>query len=249
MIAMIFAAGLGTRLKPITDRLPKALVPVSGIPLLEIQIRKLYQTGVRKVIVNVHHFSQQIIDYIQSHPYKDMTFLISDESGNLLDTGGGLKKAVTLLDAEERRIPLLVHNVDILDNGDMAVFYQRCEPGVDALLMVSQRPTKRYFLFDGKNRLVGWTNIETGEVRTPFADFDVEKCRKLAFAGMHVVTEKVYEAMDSFPDKFSITDFYISQCASLNIKGYVQQDFQMVDVGKLDSLQHAEDFYNRYYRP
>jgi N-acetyl-alpha-D-muramate 1-phosphate uridylyltransferase len=200
------------------------------------------------VIINVHHFSQQIVDCIRQHPFKDMSYIISDESDKLLDTGGGLKKAMRLLSENEKGQPLIVHNVDILDNADFSGFYNQYQTGVDALLMVSNRQTKRYFLFDENNRLVGWTNIETGEVKTPFPQLNVESCKKMAFAGMHLVTENVANAMSSCPDKFGITDFYISQCARLCIKGYSQTGFQMVDVGKLDTLRQAEKFYEKFYK-
>ena len=160
--AMILAAGLGTRLKPLTDTMPKALVPVGGKPLLDIQIEKLQQAGYDRFVVNVHHFAQQIVDHVNERKEK---ILISDETSELLETGGGLKKAQGLFRDDE---PILIHNVDILDNVDYEWFRRQHQDDEDAVLLVSRRKTKRYLLFDNAMRLMGWKNIETGEVKSPF---------------------------------------------------------------------------------
>ena len=156
---MILAAGLGTRLKPLTDTMPKALVPVGGKPLLDIQIEKLQQAGYDRFVVNVHHFAQQIVDHVNERKEK---ILISDETSELLETGGGLKKAQGLFRDDE---PILIHNVDILDNVDYEWFRRQHQDDEDAVLLVSRRKTKRYLLFDSAMRLMGWKNIETGEVK------------------------------------------------------------------------------------
>ena len=164
--AMIFAAGLGTRLKPLTDTMPKALVPVAGRPLLDINIERLRQQGYNRFVVNVHHFAQQIVDHIATHYAEPQPhILISDESEKLLDTGGGLKKAAPLFSDDE---PVLIHNVDILDNVDYEWFSRQHQPDEDAVLLVSRRKTKRYLLFDNSMRLMGWINTETGEVKSPY---------------------------------------------------------------------------------
>ena len=247
MIVMIFAAGLGKRLKPLTDRMPKALVPIGGKPLLQIQLDKLYAHGVRRVIVNVHHFADMMVDYINQHHRDGLEIIVSNEKDKLLDTGGGLKKAGKMMAERGMTEPIVIHNVDILDNADLDVFYKQLQPGVDAVLMVNRRQTKRYLLFDDDMRLVGWTNVETGEVKTPYLDLDVASCRKLAFTGMHVVGQNVFKAMDSMPDVFSIIDFYVSQCKSLVIKGYVPDGLKIIDVGKIGELEHAEMFYKENY--
>ena len=164
---MIFAAGLGTRLKPITDRMPKALVPVGGQPLLWHVIQKLRAAGFERIVINVHHFADQIIDYIEANQNFGLDIRISDERVALLDTGGGIKHALPLFDPS---MPILIHNVDILSNVDLAALYQATlESQADALLLVSQRQTKRYLLFADDDRLCGWTNIETGEVKGPLS--------------------------------------------------------------------------------
>lgn len=160
--AMIFAAGLGTRLKPLTDTMPKALVPVGGQPLLYHVVMRLKEAGFERIVVNVHHFADQIIDYLKVNENFGLDIRISDEREQLLETGGGIKKAMPLFDPNS---PILIHNVDILSNLDL-----RRLPMDAPLLVVSQRQTKRYLLFDDDMRLQGWTNIETGELKGPVAD-------------------------------------------------------------------------------
>lgn len=159
--AMIFAAGLGTRLKPLTDRMPKALVPVAGEPLLAHVIRKLKAEGFTRIVVNVHHFADQIIDYLHTHDF-GVEIHISDETSKLLDTGGGIRHAAHWFETDS---PVLIHNVDILSNANLSQLYDSAV--ADAALLVSDRVTKRYLLFGEGKRLVGWTNVETGEVRSP----------------------------------------------------------------------------------
>ena len=165
MQSMIFAAGLGTRLKPLTDRMPKALVRVGGKPLIEHIVRRLVSAGSRRIVVNVHHFANQIIEYLRQNNF-GADIRISDESEMLLDTGGGIKKATPLFNTNE---PVLIHNVDILSNVDLRALYDyaceaETEQKVDAVLLVSPRKTKRYLIFNKDMRLVGWTNVDTGEV-------------------------------------------------------------------------------------
>ena len=233
MQAMIFAAGMGTRLKPLTDRMPKALVPVAGKPLLQHVMNKLQGAGFDRVVVNVHHFAQQIKDYLQ-----DSNVIISDETDQLLETGGGLKKALSFFRVDE---PVLIHNVDILSNVDLRSFYDESR-GNDATLLVSWRETQRYLLFNDEMRLVGWTNIATGEVKSPYADLQVERCRRYAFSGIHCVSPALQGIMEGWPDRFPIMDFYLQNCHRLNIRGVVKTDLRLMDVGKLDTLQQAEQF-------
>lgn len=239
MQAMIFAAGLGTRLKPLTDTMPKALVSVGGEPLIKRVLLRLADAGVGRVVVNVHHFASQIIQYLNENSF-GLDIAISDETSALLDTGGGIKHAAKLFDAEN---PVLIHNVDILSNVDLRKFYnQAVDAAVDAVLLVSWRKTKRYLLFNGEMRLVGWTNIETGEVKSPYPDIDPKQCRMYAFAGIHVLSPRLFEQMNGFPDKFGIIDFYLNMCATHNIKGYVKEDLKLMDIGKLDTLAQADSF-------
>ena len=258
---MIFAAGLGTRLKPLTDTMPKALVRVGGEPLIKRVIMNLAAAGVDRIVVNVHHFAEQIIDYLKDNDNFGLDIRISDETAGLLETGGGIKKAAPLFDPAA---PILIHNVDILSNVNLSEFYQiasrseeseggsekrrvkseesNCCGAVDAVLLVSWRKTKRYLLFNDDMKLVGWTNIETGEVRSPYPDLDPKKCRMYAFAGIHALSPRLLKMMDEFPDRFGIIDFYLKACATHNIKGYVKDDLKLMDIGKLDTLAQAEEF-------
>ncbi len=238
--AMIFAAGLGTRLKPLTDTMPKALVPVGGQPLLWHVVMKLKAAGFERIVVNVHHFAQQIIDYLSANQNFGLDILISDESGKLLETGGGIRKALPLFHRDE---PILVHNVDILSNVDVQSLYDRPYPRhADAALLVSPRKTKRYLLFDQSDCLVGWTNLETREVKSPYPEFAYTQM--LAFSGIHVIMPELCSLMDAWPDRFPIIDFYLHHCDETDIRCIVKEDLQLLDVGKLDTLEQAEAFIN-----
>jgi NDP-sugar pyrophosphorylase family protein len=246
MKAMIFAAGLGTRLKPLTDTMPKALVPVCGQPLIYHVITKLVAAGYDDIVVNVHHFPDQIIDYLKAHDF-GVRITVSDERDFLRETGGGIKYAAPLLTDSFASLgmteePFLVHNVDIISNLDLGWLREQHRPGALASLVVSERKTQRYLLFDDDGRLKGWTNIATGEVRSPFPDIDPNRCRKLAFAGIHLMSPAIFEAFDKlgFGDRFSIMDFYIQACAACPIYAAVPPDFIMVDVGKKETLSEAE---------
>lgn len=238
MQAMIFAAGLGTRLKPLTDTMPKALVRVDGIPLIEHVAEKMKCAGVERIVVNVHHFAGQVIRFLHDNGNFGMDIRISDESDMLLDTGGGIKKALPMFIPDE---PVLIHNVDILSNVDLRWLYEKHD-GADATLLVSRRATKRYLLFDDDMRLVGWTNVETGEVKSPYPRLDVRACRMFAFSGIHVFSPRLFPLMDGFPEKFGIIDFYLRVCDTAVIRGCVKEDLKLLDVGKLDTLAAAEKF-------
>ena len=243
MKAMIFAAGLGTRLKPLTDTMPKALVPVGGRPLLEILMRRLVEAGFTDIVINVHHFAGQIMRFVEEHDGFGARVRFSDESGCLLETGGGIKKAVPLLlEGGGEDSPFLVHNVDILNNVALADFYrQGC--GRAALLLVSERETQRYLLFDADKRLVGWTNVKTGEVKSPYPGLDVAACRKYAFAGVHTFSPRLFPYFDLWPDRFSVIDFYLSVCDKEAVYGYPDPRLRMLDVGKPEALREAGAFF------
>ena len=239
--AMIFAAGLGTRLKPLTDTMPKALVRVGGQPLLWHVIMKLRAAGFERIVVNVHHFAQQIVDYLKENDNFGLDIRISDESDGLLETGGGIKKALPLFDQES---PVLIHNVDILSNVDLNFLYgfaastASVDADIDALLLVSQRKTKRYLLFDDELILRGWINIETGEVRGQSPG----DLRQLAFSGIHVIGPSAFPYFEEMPERFGIIDFYLKYCQQCSFLGYEKADLRLLDVGKLDSLEQAESF-------
>ena len=277
MKAMIFAAGLGTRLKPLTDTMPKALVPICGQPLLYHVIDKLVKAGYDRIVVNVHHFPDQIIDFLKAHDF-GVRIDVSDERDYLRETGGGIRYAQPLLTDFStppsaplemtgegplsfrpseasgeifRQEPFLVHNVDIVSNLDLKWFREQHRTEALATLVVSERKTQRYFLFDEENRLRGWTNLATGEVRSPYPDIDPEKCRKLAFSGIHLISPEIFNAFERLQmgDRFSIVDFYLKACAEYPIYGVVPPEFTMVDVGKFATLPEAEsicaDILNR----
>ena len=233
--AMIFAAGLGTRLKPLTDTMPKALVPVAGEPLLHHVIMKLKDAGFERIVVNVHHFADQIIDYLDANGNFGLDIRISDERNGLLETGGGIKAARALFDQET---PILIHNVDILSNVDLSLLYESANDA-EATLLVSPRVTKRYLLFDQSMRLNGWRNIETGEHKGPCS---ANNPQMYAFSGIHVFSPSLFPLMDEWPERFGIVDFYLKACSDKCISGYLKEDLRLLDVGKLDSLEKAEDF-------
>lgn len=251
MNSLIFAAGLGTRLKPLTDTMPKAMVPINGKPLVQILIEKLKSIGVNEVVINVHHFAQQIIDFVKANDYFGINIRFSDETDQLLETGGGLKKAARLFSNSN---PILVHNVDILSNADLLGLYNQAET---TTLLVSQRDTQRYLLFDDTNRLVGWTNIATGEVRSPFSEIKAiesndqqstihSRLKKFAFSGIQVFHPSLLLFMDTWEGKFSIIDFYLSICDKVDIRCHFDPQLQLLDVGKLDTISKAEAFVQQH---
>lgn len=242
MKAMIFAAGLGTRLGDITRTMPKALVEVGGEPMLKRVILKLKDAGITTMVVNVHHHAGQIVDYLTANGNFGVDLRISDESARLLDTGGGLLKARPLLDGEE---PVLVHNADILTDFDIPSMLAAHEKsGADATLLVALRPTSRYLLFNGDMSMVGWENRTTGERRTPLPLRAVENSTPLAFGGVHIISPSLFRALAEYAgdSKFSITPFYIDACGSLDIRGYLpEESYRWIDIGKPDSLSQAEN--------
>ena len=240
MKAMIFAAGLGTRLKPLTDTMPKALVPVCGQPLLYHVICKLRNAGYNELVMNVHHFADQIRKYLSENDF-GVKISISDESSELLETGGGIRHARSLLLPSDG--PFLVHNVDIISNADFAWFREQTPPDALATLLVSKRRSKRYLLFDDNMRLVGWENVETGEYKSAYWNFfRPEDCHRYAFAGIHNLSPAIFDAFDALeaPDRFPIMDFYLRACAEYPIYGVKDPQLTLVDVGKFDTLPEAE---------
>jgi nucleotidyl transferase len=259
MQSMIFAAGLGTRLKPLTDRIPKALVRVGGKPLIEYVLKNLVAAGSKRIVVNVHHFANQIIEYLQQNDF-GVDIRVSDETEMLLDTGGGIKNAAPFFNTSE---PVLIHNVDILSNVDLRALYNyaceaEIEQKVDAVLLVSLRKTKRYLIFNKDMRLVGWTNVDTGEVKSPYETLheltftqpydnnnvtnDQYGYTLFAFSGIHVIGNKVFEAMNECSAKFPIMDFYLQYAKDLHFVGKVKNNLKLMDVGKLDTLAEADAF-------
>lgn len=241
MKAMIFAAGLGTRLKPITENTPKALIPIHGKPMLEHVILKLKDAGFHQIIINIHHFGEQIIDFLTANNNFGVQIEISDERDYLLDTGGGIKKAVKFLQGNE---PFLVHNVDIISDIDLRDLYnQHLETKPLATLLVSKRNTSRYLLFNKENKLCGWRNHETGEVKSYFPNFDPTQYNEYAFSGIHVISPDIFKWMEEWTGKFPIINFYLSICAKTKIKGYAADNLRLLDIGKPEALAKAEEWF------
>ena len=232
---MIFAAGLGTRLKPLTDTMPKALVPLAGKSLLQWQVEKLRDAGISDIIVNVHHFPDMIIDTIRANNGWGCNIQISDERDLLLDTGGGLKK----IKNEKLKIqnePVLACNVDILSNIDIKALIATYEQTGISQLVVSERTTQRYLCFDEQDRLCGWSNIATGELK----GFDG---RHLAFSGMQILNADVLDRLEEMQEtKFSLIPFYLHIMSDTPLQAYVPQNYRMMDVGKIDQIEQAERF-------
>ena len=251
MKAMIFAAGLGTRLKPLTDTTPKALIPLAGKTLLQWQIEKLKAVGITDIVVNVHHFAEQVIDYLREHDNFGCNIQVSDERDMLLETGGGLRKAQSLLtsspDSPIASEPILACNADILSNIDIPTLLKAYNPNEMGVVVVSPRDTQRYLLFNDENRLCGWTNIATGEVRGPIADYQSPIAnRQLAFSGMQVLNPRIFDCMDEVVkqkgEKFSLIDLYLSIAEKEILRAYIPENYRMMDVGKINQLSEAESF-------
>ena len=271
MRAMIFAAGLGTRLKPLTDTLPKALVPLAGKTLLQWQIERLKAVGITDIVVNVHHFPDMIINYLRENDNFGCRIAVSDERDMLLETGGGLRKAKELLTSSPNSLiassPILICNVDILSNIDLPTLLQAYNPEEMGVVVVSPRDTQRYLLFDETNRLCGWTNIATGEVRPaslvsslnilpPTGEADLQAkptyqlqrsdLSPLAFSGMQVLNPRIFDVMDKVVaekgDKFSLIDLYLSIAEKEILRAFIPENYRMMDVGKIAQLSEAESF-------
>ena len=244
MKALIFAAGLGTRLRPLTDTMPKALVPVAGVPMLERVLCKLRDAGLDSFVVNVHHFAEQIERFLAEKGNFGVPVAISREEREPLETGGGIRHAAPLLASPAGRF--LVHNVDILSDLDVRWFLAQDDPQSLATLLLIDAPADRYLLFDDEMRLVGWTNVRTGEVKSPFLpDFDPAKYRRYSFCGIHIVSEAVFDKMASWPEKFSIIDFYLQQAAENKIRGVLAPDLQLIDIGSPAKLAEADALLSR----
>jgi NDP-sugar pyrophosphorylase family protein len=238
MKAMIFAAGLGTRLRPLTDERPKALVEVKGMPLLEIAIRRLKYFGCREIIVNIHHFGEQILDFLERKDNFGIEIAVSDERDLLLDTGGGLKKASWFL----KNAPFLLCNADVLTTLDLKAFYEtHLRSGALATLAVLRRPSSRYLLFDAEGRLSGWRNVRTGERKICRKTDDY---RDFSFSGIHAVNPALLDLMP--PERvFSIIDVYLSAGRIHDIRAYPHDEDLWQDVGRISSLHPAEEIVGK----
>jgi len=237
--AMILAAGIGSRLKPWTDAHPKALAIVNGKTLLQRNIEYLQQYGIRDVIVNVHHFADQVIDVINENNGWGSRIIISNETNQLLETGGGLLKAAEFL---QEATPFLLMNVDILTDLNLQSlinYHQEKKPL--ATLATTARKTSRYFLFDEGNNLCGWRNVTTGEekVRQPLKGNETQK----AFSGIHIIESRIFESIKQ-QGKFSMVDVYLDLMQQQTIKSFDHSETRFIDVGKPESIIKAEVMFS-----
>lgn len=234
MEAMIFAAGLGTRLQNETAKIPKALVKIGNKTLLQLAIEKLKTSGISSIVINVHHFAHLLTEYIQSNDF-GIDIKISDESEKLLDTGGGLKKASALF---SRKTPIILYNVDIISSiniEDLVDFHSQKK--ALATLSIRHRDTQRYLKFDNDFRLAGWMNKKTGEekIARPKA---FNQSTEFAFSGIHVIDPRLFNWMPE-TDKFSIIDLYLHLAKSQPVYGFYDNSDLWIDVGKPKQLEMA----------
>ncbi len=240
MKAMVFAAGLGTRLRPLTDSCPKALVKVAGRHMLERVIGRLAGAGVNRIVVNVYHHASMIKDFLAGVDIDGVDIEVSDESDCLLDTGGGILKARRYLDGDE---PIIIHNADILTDFDLREMVEsHLGGGATATLLAMRRQSSRYLLFDAETgRLEGWENVKTGEVRP--AGLDVARFEAMAFGGVQVLSPSVFDYLERYDagPKFSIIPFFVDNCKEMEIKGFMpSRDYLWHDIGSLEKLKAAE---------
>jgi len=240
MKAMVFAAGLGTRLKPVTDKIPKPLIEINGKPVIEYVLERLIKNGVDEVIINIHHFGSQIVDYIDSKKSYGIRIEFSDESDLLLDTGGGLKKAYWFFNDSK---PFILYNGDILSDIDLKKMYNaHAASGAIATLAVRNRKTSRYFLFDKNNILCGWRNSKTEEeiIKRQYSS----ELSPLAFSGIHIINPLLFRY---FPGevKFSMVELYLNMAPEEIIKGYDHSGDKWIDIGKPESLKKAELYFTQ----
>lgn len=235
MQALILAAGLGTRLKPFTDKHPKALAIVNGKSVLQRNIEYLQRAGIKDVIINVHHFAAQIIDLIEANLGWGSNVCISNESAEALETGGGIKKAGWFLKQSEN---CLVMNADILTDlslEEMIAFHQQEKPL--ATLAITNRKTSRYLLFDEKqnNKLCGWRNVKTNEQKGLNG---IEK----AFSGIQILNHTIFEKIP-FDGRFSMIDVYLELCKTNTILSFDHSNTPFIDIGTMEKLAEAEDIF------
>ena len=241
MKAFILAAGLGTRLKPWTLSHPKALVPVGEKPMLQRVIENLRKQGIDDISLNIHHFGNQILDFLKAQNFIDIK--VSDESDALLDTGGALLKAAPILCADDS--PVLVHNVDIVSNADFGrLLAWHNKTKADITLLVSRRDSSRKLIFDQNMNLRGWHNLKTDEYRPEGFSMKPDY-REYAFSGIYIISPSLISRMekDGFSGKFSIIDYFLAQSDKRNIVGFPVEDLKLIDIGKPETLSQARLSY------
>ncbi len=230
---MVFAAGLGTRLHPLTQSAPKALVELNGRPLLDHVLKRLVRFGVQSIVVNIHHYGEQIMQFLQNEEY-GVPVYVSDERGALLDTGGGLRHATKLFSGNQ---PILLHNVDVFSDVDLnqMLDFHLINKAM-ATVAVRDRSTSRYLLFDDQHILRGWENIKTGELKFVEANHNLNR---LAFSGIHIVNPEILNLIDR-NGKFSIIDLYLELSKKYRIQAFQHDESFWMDVGRISHLRELE---------
>lgn len=232
---MILAAGLGTRLKELTKDKPKALVEVAGKPLLQRNIENLVDQGFDTIVVNIHHFGNQIVDFVESHHF-DAQILISDELGALMDTGGGIVQALPYFSDSQA---VLVHNVDILSDVDLRAYYDSfIHSGDDAWLLTQDRITSRKLLFNDDQLLVGWKNLNDGQFK--WVNGIKEDYKELAFNGMHIFKPSLFKSLPV--QRYSIIDLYLELATQHKIRSQEIQPGFWFDIGKIEDFDNINTF-------
>lgn len=257
MKAMIFAAGLGTRLRPLTNDKPKALVELAGVPLMQRVAQKLIESGVDELVVNVHHFANKVLEHLAECNNYGIKVQVSDESEMLLETGGGLKKAAKLLTGNG---PFFVHNADVhSDIGLQEMYSQHLASGALATLAVRKRDTSRYLLFDERGVLCGWENVKTNEVRLVrpphssqskqaansaenIAGMPAHGLQRWAFSGIHVISPEIFPLIKQ-EGKFSIIETYLDLAVKHEIRAFSHDEGVWIDCGKPEQLREAASFF------
>ncbi len=235
---MILAAGLGTRLKPFTDKHPKALAIVNNKTILQRNIEYLASFGIKEVLINVHHFADQLIDFVKSNNGFGSNISFSDERDEVLETGGGIKKAAWFFEKDDQ--PFIVMNVDVLTDINLnSMIAQHLLNQPLATLAVSSRQTSRYFLFDESGRLCGWRNVKTGEEKISRHS---QKYIEKAFSGIQVISPESFPLI-KMKGKFSMVDVYLELAKTNDIKAYDHTGSRFIDVGKPESILKAEEIF------
>lgn len=235
MKAMILAAGQGTRLKPLTDHIPKPLVRFNGVPLLEIIINRLFVSGIDGIVINIHHMADQVLEFLKKKDYYNGRVVISDERDRLMDTGGGVLKARDLLYSDE---PFLLHNVDVLTNLDISqlIMYHKTEKAL-ITIAVKKRPTSRLLLFDENNRLAGWCHNETGEMRI-VREYKGE-LSSYGNSCVYIFNSEFFDLVDN-QEPVSLTDIYLELARQHTIKAFIHNDDYWYNLGLYESFMNAE---------
>ena len=249
MKAMIFAAGLGTRLRPLTDNCPKALIEVGGEPMLGRVLCRAIEAGVTEAVVNAHHLAPMIADYLRANDNFGITIHVSREDDLLLDTGGGLLAARRWLEAGDEDI--LVHNADIFTDFDIPAMLaaHEAKPGI-ATLLAWERKSSRALLVDDSSRMRGWTSLSTGEVRpSSLTAEQAQGLRRVAFGGVHIVRPSIFPALEAYAAEhgrvFSIIPFYVEACSALPVNIYSpERPFEWADIGKIETLNLLRQKYS-----